>query len=380
MRFDLLVCIIISRETFFRTRETTMIRLDQNDLEKLKRYIDGQADDIEKAWVESLFINGEDDYTLKSILEKDWNLIPDDTSTADVDLSHLLDRVHHMVRKNEQLKKKTRFYRFTRVYMRVAAILMFPLLIAGGLVYSYLYNKIQNKNEQLSDCKIYAPMGARVSFHLPDGTVGMLNSGSILSYSLPFNNNRQITLAGEAWFDVSHDVKHPFEITAGTSTVKVLGTKFNMCAYPSNHFVEVVLEEGKVEYMNKEVSKKATIYPSERLVFQNGQISRSVIDPAKYNAWMNGELIFKGDPMIEVARRIEYWYNIKVELHDKELEKYSFRATFKDDKLEEVLHFLSMTSPIRYQITPRKLLSDGTCEKEKVTIYLKPINSKLTKP
>jgi transmembrane sensor len=208
----------------------------------------------------------------------------------------------------------------------------------------------------------------------------MLNSGSILSYSLPFNNNRQIALVGEAWFEVSHDAKHPFEITAGTSTVKVLGTKFNMCAYPTDHFVEVVLKEGKVEYLNTEISKKATIYPSERLVFQNGKISRSVIDPAKYNAWINGELVFKGDPMAEVARRIEYWYNVKIELQDKELEKYSFRATFKDDKLEEVLHFLSMTSPIKYQIMPRKLLSDGTYEKEKVIISLKQFNSKLTKP
>jgi len=357
-----------------------MIILEKNDLEKLKRYIDGQANDIEKAWVESLFINGEEDYAFKSLLEKDWNLIPDTSSDTGVDLSHLLDRVHHIIRKNEQLKKETRFNRFARVYMKVAAILILPLLIAGGLGYYYLGNKILNSKEQLSSFKIYAPMGARVSFHLPDGTIGMLNSGSSLSYSLPFNNNRQITLAGEAWFEVNHDVNHPFEIAAGTSTVKVLGTKFNMRAYPADHFVEVVLKEGKVEYINKEVSKKAIMFPSERLVFQNGQISRSVIDPSKYSAWIRGELIFKGDPMIDVARRIEYWYNIKVELHDKELEKYSFRATFKDDKLEEVLRFLCMTSPIRYHITPRKLLLDGTYEKEKVTIYLKQFNSKPTKP
>jgi len=84
-----------------------------------------------------------------------------------------------------------------------------------------------------------------------------------------------------------------------------------------------------------------------------------------------GKLVFRGDPMDEVARRIERWYNVKIELADKELEKYSFRATFEDDKLEDVLHFLCMTSPIRYQITSRKLLEDGTYEKEKVTIYLK---------
>ena len=75
--------------------------------------------------------------------------------------------------------------------------------------------------------------------------------------------------------------------------------------------------------------------------------------------------------MAEVARRIERWYNVKVNLADKELEKYSFRATFQDDSLEDVLKLLAMTSPIRYKITPRKLLPDGTYDAEKIIIYKK---------
>ena len=347
-----------------------MTLLKQNDLEKLERYIQGQANNIDKEWVESLFLNGKDDYAFKQLLEKDWNLMFNDLPPSEVNLSHLLDLVHNKIRENELLKKRTLIYRFTRIYMRAAAILLFPLLIAGGLVYNYSGKQSQNIIEQHASCKIYAPMGARVSFNLPDGTVGMLNSGSTLSYSLPFNNNRQLVLSGEAYFEVHHDVKHPFEITTGTSTVKVLGTKFNLRSYPTDNFVEVILEEGKVEYMNKDISGKVTMSPSERLLIQNGQISRSIIDPSKYKAWTNGNLIFKGDPMVEVVRRIENWYNIKIVLHDKELEKYSFRATFEDDKIEEVLKFLSMTSPIRYQITPPKLLPDGTYKKENVTIYL----------
>ena len=73
--------------------------------------------------------------------------------------------------------------------------------------------------------------------------------------------------------------------------------------------------------------------------------------------------------MAEVARRIERWYNIKVELADKELERFSFRATFEDDSLEEVLKLLSMTSPIRYKIVPRELNANGTYQKERVILY-----------
>jgi transmembrane sensor len=345
--------------------------LTPNDLEKLERYIKGISDENEKEWAESLFLKGEDNSSLRYMLEKDWNLLLKDPSVSQVDLHQLLDRIHYTIGKNEQQGKRSIISTFTKVYIRVAAVLLLPLLIAGGLVYKHIYYKSKTFTDQMVVSTIYAPMGARVSFVLPDGTLGMLNSGSKLSYTLPFSQNRQITLNGEAWFEVNHDKMHPFEITSGTSKVKVLGTKFNMSAYPNENYVEVVLEEGMVEYQNSDSFVGETMSPSERLIFENGKIKRSITDPLKYRAWTEGKLVFRGDPMAEVARRIERWYNVKIEIGDKQLEKYTFRGTFQDDSLEEVLRFLSMTSPIRYQISPRILLPDGTYEKEKVIIRLK---------
>jgi transmembrane sensor len=152
-----------------------------------------------------------------------------------------------------------------------------------------------------------------------------------------------------------------------------LGTSFNISAYPAENYVEIVLQNGKVEFLDNIGEKKTTMFPSERLIYKNGNIAKSFTDPAKYNAWTEGKLVFRGDPMDEVSRRIERWYNVKVVLADKELERYSFRATFEDDNLKDVLRFLSMTSPIRYQIIPRKAMPDGTYEKEEVTIYLKKL-------
>jgi transmembrane sensor len=344
--------------------------LKQEEIEKIERYIKGLSDDNEKTWVESQFLNGEDNYSLQHLLKDDWDLMLRDTSQSEVNLNHLLDRVHHIIRKNEIMKRQKPLQKFIRIYMRAAAILLLPLLVAGGLVYSYLGNQSKTTTDRQVSSTIYAPLGARVSFNLPDGTTGMLNSGSHLSYSLPFIGNRHIKLDGEAWFEVNRDEKHPFEISAGNSTVKVLGTSFNMSAYPAENYVEVVLQKGKMEFQDNKGGKMVTLLPSERLVFQNGNISKSVTDPVKYYAWAEGKLVFRGDPMAEVARRIERWYNVKVELADQELEKYSFRATFEDDKLEDVLRFLSMTSPIKYKITPRELMSDGTYKKEVVTIYL----------
>ena len=113
------------------------------------------------------------------------------------------------------------------------------------------------------------------------------------------------------------------------------------------------------------------LHPSERLVFEDGIIKTSRADPLKYNAWTEGKLIFRDEPMKEVAKRIERWYNVKVILADKKLEKYSFHATFMDDNLEDVLYCLSLTSPIAYSIKKQELLPDSTYSKAIVTILLK---------
>jgi len=345
--------------------------LKPEEIEQIERYTKGFSDDAEKAFVESLFLNGENNLYLRQSLKEDWDRTTADTSQSEVNLSHILDKVHHIIRTKETKYRKPPMQKLWLIYMRIAAILLLPLIIAGGLVYSYLGEQGMSKTEQLINSTIYAPLGSRVSFNLPDGTKGMLNSGSHLTYSLPFTNNRHVELNGEAWFEVIHDAKHPFNIGTGNSSLKVLGTSFNVSAYPADNYVEVVLQKGQVEFHDNINNVRITMIPAERLVFNSGTISKSVTDPSKYNAWTEGKLVFRGDSMIQVAHRIERWYNVKVVLVGKELEKYSFRATFQDDSLDDVLHFLSMTSPITYRIAPRELLPDGTYKKEEVTIYMK---------
>ena len=345
--------------------------MKQEEIEKIDRYIKGIADDSEKEVVESLLSEGESNLYLRNILEKEWNSFIDQKTSSEADLTHLLDRIHHIIRKKDTRISPKPVQRIIGIYMKAAAILLIPLIIAGGIIYSHLTESTKVFKEENVAMQIYAPMGSRVSFNLPDGTTGMLNSGSRLDYAIPFTSNRNIKLEGEAWFEVKHDEEHPFEIATGSSLVKVLGTSFNISAYPAEKYIEVVLKSGKVEYQSNISEDKAIVMPSERLVCYGGKTSKTVVDPDKYSAWTEGKLVFRGDPMAEVARRIERWYNVKVNIADKELEKYSFRATFQDDSLEEVLKLLAMTSPIRYKIKPRRLLADGTYESEEITIFKK---------
>ena len=353
--------------------------MKENDQKLLEKYLQGLTNDEENLSVEDMLGSGDNAAEIKRILETEWNSDYNRVSANKEKLDSLLDHIHQLIRQKKSRDRNLVLIKAFNLYAKAAAILLIPLLIAGVFGYMRLSEKDKapisaiitaEKNEVLKST-IIAPLGSRVSFILPDSTTGMLNSGSKLTYSVPFCNNRNIELEGEAWFDVKHDEVNPFVIGAANSKVVVLGTSFNISAYPTENYIEVVLAKGKVRFSDQDGNAGTNIYPSERLVYQNGNISKTVTDPSKYSSWKEGKLVFRGDQMAEVGRRIERWYNVKVVLADKDLEKYSFRGTFVDDSLDEVLNLLSMTSPISYKRIPRQILNDGTYEKETIIISLR---------
>ena len=340
--------------------------LNQQETYIIQRYLEGQASDEDTKRIEEIFTNGVTRSGLHNLLLAEWNSFP---PGSEIRLEHLLDSIHHKIRLKEAEKQKSFKYRLYRIYSQAAAVLMIPILLAGLWYFMNQSPLPEQVVEHSGKSTIYAPLGSRVAFSLPDGSTGHLNSGSTLTYSIPFAKNRSVELQGEAWFDVVHDEHHPFEIGAGTSAVRVLGTSFNVSAYEKEGFIEVVLADGSIEFRANQSASFILLNPDERLLFNGESINIEKTDPSKYKGWTEGKLILRGDNMADVARRLERWYNIEVEVVDATLNDYIFRATFEDDSLKEVLRLLSMTSPIRYTITPRQTLPDGSWKKEKVTLY-----------
>jgi transmembrane sensor len=342
--------------------------LKPEDLEKIERYCNGYANDIEKDDVESLLANGENKFSVRELLEKDWNSIMADDTGPVVDLTYLLDRIHHRIRRIESEKTQKPFNKFIRAFSKIAASLILPIILGSLVLIVYINHRYHTAINKETWVSIYAPMGSRVAFGLPDSTKGILNSGSKLSYTLPFAEKRNLKLEGEAWFEVHHDERYPFIISAGQSTVKVVGTSFNLNSYPDENFLELVLKAGRVTFIDQDNGSEINMLPSERLISRGGRIQMAKVDPDKYIAWTEGKLMFRSDSITEVARRIERWYNVNITIADTELYKYTFRATFQDDKLADVLKYLAMTSPISYKIIPRIIMPDGTLKKEEVII------------
>ncbi len=347
--------------------------IKQTDIEKLQRFRRGLSDNDEAQYIYSLFSENENNRGFEQHIRNEFTEHFNAGPGEDHNSAYLLDRIHHIIHKSENHKKQTAIKRIYKWYSAAAAVFLIPLLLAGGFWFAMHNQEKIVVAEDSVKTTLFAPMGSRISFSLPDGTRGWLNSGSSLEYQIPFSGNRQVAIKGEVWLDVAQDELHPFEIKAGGSKVKVMGTKFNISAYPEDSYVEVVLEEGKVEFSASGLLTGVELRPDERLVLSRGIMNVFPTNATKYSAWIEGKLVFRGDPMAEVARRIERWFNVDVELVDKELENFVIRGTFQDDSLEEVFRYLSMTSPIRYRILDRKILADGTWERGKVLVYHKKI-------
>jgi ferric-dicitrate binding protein FerR (iron transport regulator) len=249
--------------------------------------------------------------------------------------------------------------------LRIAGVIILPLVIFLGIrTYKVTYLKKDAWVE------IKAPAWTRAQFSLPDGTTGWLNSNSSIKYNGSFNTDRQVTLSGEAFFDVVKDKKRPFKVSTSEINVKVLGTRFNIASYENEKNVEVVLEEGKLEFNDKEMKKSYIIKPNDLLIYDKKikNVSTEVVQPYKYLSWTEGKLIFRNDPLDVIARRLETWYNIDVEVNGSSTEDIRWRATFIDEGLEDILYIMKRSLHVNYRIENPYLKSDGTYTKKRVII------------
>jgi ferric-dicitrate binding protein FerR (iron transport regulator) len=258
-----------------------------------------------------------------------------------------VDRAFQEVSRKITSKNKTRRL-FTRL-TRVAAILTVPLLVFSVWQLSSRHSSTRFNEYSTSWQEIQNPSGIRSKVSLPDGSCLWLNAESKIGYTIPFvGKNRQIELSGEAYFDVRENKKSPFIVQAADAKIRVVGTQFNVKAYPEEKFIEVALKEGRVifESPNGKSRKVQTeMIPNDYLVFDKSSIQIDIqnknIDP--YISWHQNTLIFDDTPMLEWSRIIERWYGVRINILDKEIENYHFNGTIKDETVRDVLQILELT-------------------------------------
>lgn len=260
------------------------------------------------------------------------------------------------LRKNEPFLNS----KWVKYFQRVAAILILPVIIVS----SFYYLSTQTLKVQYSEAIV--PNGQKSEIILPDSTHIWLNSGTRLRYPVTFGKgNREVFLYGEAYFEVSKNKHQAFIVNTSKLAVKVLGTKFNVKAYPDDKTIETALLEGKINLMIQSVSGKNKVLemtPGEMINYsaKDSSIAKSGFIKDDVIGWKNNRLVFRDDTFNNLTKKIERWYNVEI-IYDKTL--------FEDQRL--TVELLEGESIERlFQIIEKAINVDYRIDKQK--IYINP--------
>jgi transmembrane sensor len=225
-----------------------------------------------------------------------------------------------------------------KTFSKVAAIFILLFGISG--IWYYL----QHQNNPVM-VEISAAYGETKQVTLPDQTEVWLNAGSSLKYPSEFNQKiRSISLAGEAFFSVTKNPSKPFVVETGNLKIKVLGTKFNLKAYPDEHQTVATLEEGKIE-IQTDNQQKQQLVPNEQLIYnrETSELKVVKINPEDIPDWKNGNFSFADANLGEILQTLERHFNISFDI-DKSIDLSKEHYTIKferDENHEQILQVLA---------------------------------------
>jgi len=220
--------------------------------------------------------------------------------------------------------------------------------IAGALLTAVIVTQYFPQSGTVAQIQnIVTPYGAKTNIQLPDSSIVWLNSGSALSFPSRFGKNRPVTLTGEAFFEVVKSEK-PFVVSTSRGDVEVQGTSFNVKAFANENF-QATLVSGSVKVKADNTGDEVTLRPGQQAVIRGNKINVEPVETDLFTSWKEGKLIFRDEHLPSVAKRLERWYNVKIELtNDKRLSEISYTGTLEMESFSEVLQLLKVTAPIDY--------------------------------
>jgi ferric-dicitrate binding protein FerR (iron transport regulator) len=226
-----------------------------------------------------------------------------------------------------------------RLILRYAAAIL-VLLAAGYWSYEYIGGNAKPAEQIVA---ISTTDGEERSILLPDSSVVVLNERSTLSYASLFHE-RKVELAGEAFFEITHKDGKTFTIKAEGTTTTVLGTSFNVRAYPEESRVEVSVASGKVAVSKQgEKPEKVELIAGQASVYdkQQDDLDKTVLLNA--NAWKTNRLDFENIKLGVVAENLERYFNISITFEDEKLKECRYMGSFPNPGIEEVFRAMEFT-------------------------------------
>jgi len=198
---------------------------------------------------------------------------------------------------------------------------------------------------------------------LPDGSMVKMNASTKIEYPEHFTASaRRVKLSGEAFFEVTSDTACPFIIDTENASVEVLGTSFNVAAYPRSGLVEVNVETGKVKLTQitegNSIPKSAILPAGERgwLKVADNEIGHLKILAPNYSSWITKEIVFQRTPLAEAFAVLENTYHVTIRMENPEIGSLPYTANFADLKLDYIVDVIARTHHLKVKKSGEEII------------------------
>jgi len=247
---------------------------------------------------------------------------------------------------------------FSSTLFKAAAVVV--VIFGIGLIGYYFANRSQTTLLATTDHKIFKV--------LEDGTRIWLNKQSSITYNEDFGKQqREITLTGEAYFDVVKIAAVPLIVHAGRVNIEVKGTAFNVNAYQNNDGIEVALVRGSIAVTDSQNSKNSVLLrPNDKLVFSSQSALQNqnsfkvmVLQPElllKETSWLADTLVFHKEKLIDLAPKLAKKYDVSIEIRSEKLKETRFSGTFTNETIDQALAALKLSYPLTYTINKQLVI------------------------
>lgn len=316
----------------------------------LIRYLKGTAGEEEKTKVEVWCEASPDN---RKVLEQLYYMlfVADRVSAMNaVDVDRSLAKLKKAIGQKE---KDTRIIRWKRYAVAIAAFVA-GIVCTGGVLWGLL-------SDSTSQYTILTESGQRARAVLPDGTKVWLNASTTIEYQTSFfSSDRKVNLQGEAYFEVKKEEHAPFIVSAKGIETRVLGTKFNICAYNEEPTLKTTLLEGNVKVTFPFNEKEEVVMkPDQQLtVYLTDRKTQlvNIPDAKKSIGWIEGKLHFNRSTLKEIAETLEKHYDVHINIDDVTLQQQRFTCDFDlSDNIEQILSVLSLTNKFDYRIQDQEV-------------------------
>ncbi len=315
-----------------------MFSKNKIDWSLMAKELAGETNEKEKQVVTAWLDQSPENRALYKQIKSDWKMMDKMSSQFNVD--NAWNKLHNRILAAEPELKTTNTIsmmqprRFFLTPLRIAAAIALIALLGASVAF------ITNRTQKINVTASVNERGKNII--LPDGSSVILNGNSTILYAKNFNRkSREVTLIGEAYFEVAPDKDKPFRIYADDACIKVVGTSFNVDARREDHQVEVFVSTGIVELSETDnVNNKILLEPGTIGLLKDKAVTARKAENENTIAWKTGSMAFYETKLSEVTPVLNDFYNVKIVIREPGVDSTRITGEYMNDPLDDILEVI----------------------------------------